>query len=114
MIDLHTAETLAEFWTDVAKAGGLEYRPNVNPVTTWGKKPIGGPYVGSPIDMWRPRPEPLEFFIIKFPRSNERFSYFTTLEAAEICRTEMFSHIKNTTIIRVVEDRPWSDAWCPV
>ena len=96
-----TFETLAKFYTDAAKSGGMEYEGLVG---MWLN--TNGPNLGSLVREFRLRPAPpIVRWVIKFYSGNISRKVFNTEKDANTYKESMGFMCDSTMVIRMVEDQ---------
>ena len=91
-----TLETLAEFYTKAAKAGGMEYLGYVRwcEVTT-------GPNLNNKVSDWRPKQVPVVRYAVKFSNGKISVPSFESEGKAEAWQNMVY--INNGKVIKLIE-----------
>ena len=107
--ELFTLETLAKFYTDAAKAGGMEcwYTPNEAWLLT------SGPNLDSVVKEYRPKPaQPIVRWLIRFDDETTHHLVFYTEEGANLTKKRLIADLvsskfdkENVKVIKLVEEQ---------
>ena len=97
-----TLETLAKFYTDVVKAGGMVYW--YTPDKKW--LPSHGPCLDSFVKSWRLKPaQPMVRWVIQLDDGTIHSMTFETEKYANIFKESISSTFPNAKVIKLVEEQ---------
>ena len=100
--ELFTLETLAKFYTDAAKAGGMEYW--YTPDEEW-LSSVTGPCLGSVVKEYRPKPaQPIVRWLVQFDDGTTHYKVFDTEASANMFEADNIC-FPRAKVIKLVEEQ---------